>query len=87
MDNGRETEGKTTDEGENRDLIIKSDRRFSKLETFSPSVRKPHLDQIEDSSASPAFMRSKVTVQGKRMKISETKNEGGYRRDSGVVSM
>ncbi len=44
MDNGREAEGKTTDEGENRDLIIKSDRRFSKLETFSPSVRNSHLD-------------------------------------------
>jgi hypothetical protein len=44
MNNGRATDAKTADDGENGDLIIKSDRRLSKMETFSPSVRPPHLD-------------------------------------------
>lgn len=44
MNNDHASGNQTADDGENPDLIVKSDRRFSKLDTFSPSVKPPHLD-------------------------------------------
>ena len=44
MNIGRAADTYAADDGENGDLIIKSNRRLSKMETFSPSVRPAHLD-------------------------------------------
>ena len=44
MNNGHASGTQTADDGEDPDLIMKSDRRFSKLDTFTPSARAPHLD-------------------------------------------